>query len=172
MECREFYRPGSAAEAKKVWGCPGDTKPCSDGGTLYRTPPDCNFADCPVLVCENDTYTCNDGSLVYRNGLHNCNFNDCPEFARVSSALTFLTLTSQALPVFPLDFITPCTSNTVLDLIITISSDFDRALTAPVPEPSSLVSGASCLGCLGLAWFWRRRQRQAQQAPKLTQSAE
>ena len=47
MECRQFYRPGSAAEAKKVWGCPGDARytsipPPSHGLRLQRRSLDTN----------------------------------------------------------------------------------------------------------------------------------
>lgn len=68
--------------------CPGEVKTCSDGSSVHRVAPNCEFAKCPAEVsipsgdinqraCTMEAKLCPDGSAVGRSG-PNCEFAPCP----------------------------------------------------------------------------------------------
>lgn len=53
--------------------CTEEAKLCSDGSSVGRTGPNCEFADCPTteeleVICTLDAMECPDGSYVGRTG--------------------------------------------------------------------------------------------------------
>lgn len=58
--------------------CTKEAKLCSDGSSVERTGPNCEFSTCPEpKVCTQETKICPDGSISERIG-PNCEFRACP----------------------------------------------------------------------------------------------
>ena len=96
-------------EQQKGTICPQDAKACSDGTTLSRQGPNCEFPECPEenngqgfgiggsgdneVICTADVMECPDGSFVSRQG-PNCDFLDCSDNNLVSKIKEF-TMTAK-----------------------------------------------------------------------------